>query len=302
MKCEKLQPIEYGRIPNVLLMGNGINVSFGGSSWNQVLAGLSTGEFTYDHESISRLPYALQTIVVSSDSVSDGLREVSKGLMPKPLSEEHGDLLRKYMSIPFDTILTTNYSYEIETALSDGFNLTTGKYSRFRCSTGKGTNLQERLGIYKYIKVNDHLIWHIHGEAARPNSMVMGHYYYGRLLGEIQKRVPEVIRCFKMFQKNKDVYYPKSWIDYFLLGNIHIIGFGLDPSEMDIWWLINCKKRNFQDYGKIYFYEPNLDNPERYALKALTEIFGINCYSPRIRKAEYKRFYYDMVDVMRTSE
>ena len=98
MKCEKLQPIEYGRIPNVLLMGNGINVSFGGSSWNQVLAGLSTGEFTYDHESISRLPYALQTIVVSSDSVSDGLREVSKGLMPKPLSEEHGDLLRKYIS------------------------------------------------------------------------------------------------------------------------------------------------------------------------------------------------------------
>lgn len=37
-----------------------------------------------------------------------------------------------------------------------------------------------------------------------------------------------------MAQKRGETYYPQSWIDYFLIGNVHIIGFGLDPSEMDM--------------------------------------------------------------------
>lgn len=296
---EMLKPIEYGTIPDILFVGNGINISFGGSSWDRVLAGLSTGEFDYDHYAIKQLPYSLQTIVISSDSVSDGMGDIAKELMPRRLCNEHRELLREYLSLPFDAILTTNYSYELEVAAKPDFNLSIGKVSKYRIKTRQLSSNKDEFGIYNYIKADDKNIWHIHGEAARPRSMVMGHYFYGRLLAEIQQRVPEVIRSYKASLKNKTAYQPKSWIDYFLISNIHIVGFGLDASEMDVWWLINCKKRNFRSCGKIYFYEPNLDNPNKYALKALTDIFNIKPYSPKVNKSGYKKFYHDALEAIR---
>ena len=32
---------------------------------------------------------------------------------------------------------------------------------------------------------------------------------------------------------------PISWVDLFLTRNVHILGFGLDFSELDIWWLLD---------------------------------------------------------------
>ena len=96
------------------------------------------------------------------------------------------------------------------------------------------------------------------------------------MLSEIQKRIPDLIREYKVACKIQKGYKPKSWIDYFLIGNVYIIGFGMDPSEMDIWWLINCKKRNFNDLGNIFLYEPNLGNKSRFAIKALCDTFNIS--------------------------
>ena len=107
--------------------------------------------------------------------------------------------------------------------------------------TNEGNEPRKQFGIYKYFEIDGKSIWHIHGEAAIPKSMILGHYYYGKLLSEIQNRVPQFMRSYKMaISKGISVTY-KSWIDYFLVGDIHIIGLSLDPSEMDLWWLINFK-------------------------------------------------------------
>ena len=217
--------------------------------------------------------------------------------MPHSLCDEHSDLLKEILDLQFDAVLTTNYSYELEVTLKNDFKI--NRSLRCRKSTKKGNRPQEQLGIFKYITVDDSQIWHIHGEAARPNSMVMGHYYYGKLLCEIQKRVPEVIRKYRKAQKCREAYHPKSWIDYFLIGNVHIIGFGLNPSEMDIWWLINCKKRHFLNCGKVYLYEPNMDESNKYALKALTEIFWIHCFSRQIKENDYIQFYKEAIVEMK---
>ena len=282
-------------IPNVLLLGNGINRTFGDLSWGSVIDGLSTGEFDYDQkwmEKIKTIPFSLQTIVISSDSVSDGMKNLSKKLLPSKLEEKQANLLKDLISLPFDAILTTNYSYEIETAINPCFMVREGHASKYRHKTQKGTGPQEQFGIYTYLSVEGHNIWHIHGEAARYNSMVMGHYYYGKLLGEIQKRVPELIRKYKALNNKGVPFEPHSWIDYFLLGNVYIVGFGMDPSEMDIWWLINCKKRDFPQSGKVYLYEPNLGKENRFAVKALCETFNItyNEVSARGEK-QYIQFY-----------
>ena len=43
-----------------------------------------------------------------------------------------------------------------------------------------------------------------------------------------------------------------SWIDLFFTTNVHIIGFGLDYSEQDIWWILNKRKRYmYENKGNI---------------------------------------------------
>ena len=168
-------------VPNVLLLGNGINRVFGDSSWENVINGLSKGEFAYNQkwmEQIKTIPFALQTIVISSDSVADGMKDLSKRLMPSDLTKEQSGLLNSLASSPFDTILTTNYSYEIEKSIDPTFKIKAGCASKYRHKTKNGSKSQEQFGIYTYLSICTHTIWHIHGEAARPSSMVMGHYYY----------------------------------------------------------------------------------------------------------------------------
>ncbi len=296
MAIKNLSPIPIGRIPNVLLIGNGINQAFGGASWDKVLGMLSTGEYDYNDKvfsQIKKIPYSLQTILISSDSVDDGMYGIAKSMLPGPLKAEHSALLRKITSLGFDAILTTNYSYEIETSLDSGFNVVMGKSSKYRNATKNGTTPQKQLGIFKFYDIADCHVWHIHGEAAHPNSMVMGHYYYGKLLAEIQKYVSHVIKGYSMCRKNNTDFIPQSWIDYFLIGNIYVLGFGLSPSEMDVWWLINCKKRHFDDLGKITLFEPNLDDMDHYPIRALAETFGIRYDIYKINKAkrDYSSFY-----------
>lgn len=35
----------------------------------------------------------------------------------------------------------------------------------------------------------------------------------------------------------------KSWIDHFFFSNVHILGLGLDFSEIDLWWILDRRKR-----------------------------------------------------------
>ena len=288
------------KTPNVLLIGNGINRAFGSSSWDSVISAISTGEFeshSIKGEEIKKLPYPLQTMVVSNDSVDKGMKLISNTMISCELSVRQKNMLTRLASLPFEAILTTNYSYEIETSLDDGFKVKQNCASRYRKSTRKGNSVQEKFGIFKYNEVADKKIWHIHGEAAHVNSMIMGHYYYGKLLAEIQKRIPGLFRERAMAEKRGYDFTPVSWIDYFLLGNVYIVGMGLDPSEMDIWWLINCKKKDFGNDGKIVFYEPNLSDESKYAIKALADINGIDCVSAKLENADecYIRYYDEVI-------
>ncbi len=42
--------VAINNVPNVLLLGNGINRAFGDLSWSGVIDGLSTGEFDYNQK------------------------------------------------------------------------------------------------------------------------------------------------------------------------------------------------------------------------------------------------------------
>ena len=74
------------------------------------------------------------------------------------------------------------------------------------------------------------------------------------------------------------------------------MGSRLDPSEMDLWWLINCKKRNFKNGGNIYLYEPDMEDNKHIALRSLAETFDIKYSKVHIKKGEYKKYYSSVIE------
>lgn len=73
----------------------------------------------------------------------------------------------------------------------------------------------------------------------------------------------------------------RSWIDSFILGDVYILGFGMNFSEFDMWWLLNRKKREKAQHGRVYFYEPGCGGfGEKEELLKLLDVEVIHCGIP----------------------
>ena len=122
-------------------------------------------------------------------------------------------------------------------------------------------------------------IWHIHGEARKPSGMVIGHYLYVNLVSKWKEKLNERDQAYKNFDQTKP---SGCWLDSFIMGNVYVLGFGFDFSELDLWWLINRKKREkAQPHGKVIFYTPeNKSEAAKYAL--------LNAYGVEIRHLGFK--------------
>lgn len=81
-----------------------------------------------------------------------------------------------------------------------------------------------------------------------------------------------------------------SWIDAFIMGDVYVLGFGYDFSEMDMWWLLNRKKREKAHHGKVLFYGPSFGKELKLSLLntygVQTEDLGFRAQGP-----DYKAFY-----------
>ena len=58
---------------------------------------------------------------------------------------------------------------------------------------------------------------------------------------------------------NSKNFAVKSWIDHFFFSNVHILGLGLDFSEIDLWWILDRRKRLIMEgcpiKNHIFFYD-----------------------------------------------
>ena len=294
-----LSKIQLGKRPKVLLLGNGINRAFTNYEWGNLLDKISCDSI--EEEILEQLPFPLRAVLLSGDNVDEGVKELSEELTNLQVTSEQAGILNDFIDLSFDAVLTTNYSYEIEKTIDETFRCTVGKKSSNRKYTRNTSETENQFGLYRYMQLDKCNVWHIHGEAAKPKSMILGHYYYGKLIYKIEEYIPKFIRRYKGIIKAKGEYLPLSWIDYFLLGDVYIVGLGLDPSEMDLWWLINCKKRRTKDFGgKIYWYEPNLDSKSSFAKKKLAETNGVFYRTEKVTKKQYKDYYRNLSSIIRT--
>lgn len=302
------------KIPQVILLGNGINRAYGGASWNELLKEISSGKYK-DVDKL-RCPMPLKAILVTDDHINGTLksyiaahREEAYGTIK---DENHAHILQSLLSIGADHILTTNYSYELEiAAFSDRGSATESHIKNLQDHTEYVEKAEPQYLLSTFNRVNygyvPNKIWHIHGEARKPSSVILGHFYYGELLYHLKDYVKKEGGRYLFAQKNDKEWHLKSWIDAFIMGDVYILGAKLDLSEIDLWWLIGRKKREGAEHGKLYFYEPakeqgkDGDIDERLELiKIFAEVKDMGIKLPeesddptakQQRTAAYREFY-----------
>ena len=290
------------KFPQVVFMGNGI-VYDGNLSWDQLIKktaceGVDVTKYKNEHNKFE-LPYSILSFVTADNNDQSRHEKYIKEINSRKYKSNN--CIEELLNLPLDAILTTNYTYEIEYAINNNYpRLSNKQKCEFsKCTTdnhGKG-KVDARYLIHTYNKFDEFpSIWHIHGEARRKTSLILSHDEYARLVNKIlefnTKRKND-------YEKFRNEFKIKSWIDYFILGDIYIIGCSFDFAEFDLWWLINRKKREKTPTGKVYFYEP-IEPRNKYKQMALidigaevlnldTEIFDSD--SDEDKSDKYQKFY-----------
>lgn len=141
-------------------------------------------------------------------------------------------------------------------------------------------------------------VWHIHGESRLPDSMILGHYWYGNMLSKIKEYLTVCENRYQKTQQDGAKITYDSWVDSFILGDVYILGFGFDLSEFDLWWLLNRRMREKAITGTVYFYEyEQTPNREKIELLKLMGVQVVNIDLPD--DADYKKFYLQAIEDIR---
>lgn len=278
--------------PQVLLLGNGLNLNYNGDSWSAFLNAISERE-----EECKDLlsPMPLRAIYMTNDQVGEKLKGRKKN---NPVNDIFGKVeeaglakdIRRFLSLGFDEILTTNYTYEIEAAAfgQQGVNENALKRASKNIVEGERVESKYLLSTCNQLLVDGETrrVWHIHGEARKPESMILGHYAYGQLFKRITNYFDQLKNDYQIAQREGKPIHIRSWLDSFILGDVYIVGFGLDFSEFDLWWLLNRKKREKAEHGATHFFV------ERFPRKAPTSCGDANCsfrdYDERQKKEKWE--------------
>ena len=265
------------KFPQILLLGNGLNILNGGESWKEFLNDIKDESTDVDINQL-KSPMPLQAILISNNSIDKKLKLKRDKLLPKNRLKDDKFSLAEFLSLGFDEILTTNYTYELEQACFGGKPLSEYRLNKLTAST-YGNEVDKRILINTYNKVvyqeKEKHIWHIHGEAKKPSSMILGHYYYLNLVNKVTNYCKNKGNYYELRQKENKPINISSWIDAFIMGDVYIVGQSFDFGESDLWWLLNRKYNEKAEHGKVYFYEPYIHS-QREKIKLL-KVFKVDC-------------------------
>lgn len=259
------------RRPRVLLLGNGLNLAYNRKSlsWKNFIRNVSLPNIP---ENVT-LPLSLEVILRTNNQVKSTMKAHSRALYGDANSSELRQVISDILALGFDEILTTNYSYELETVALDLDEISEYRLKKITRSTMGRADRKYLLHTYNEVETNGvkNHIWHIHGEARKYESMIIDHYQYGALLNRFvnfcrwREKEPHQ-------RKNGDLAR-ESWLDVFMDADVYILGQGFDFAEMDLWWLANRKGME-NNSGKMVYYEPRSDR--RYDAKTeLLKAYGV---------------------------
>lgn len=252
---------------NTIFFGNGINnLSNKPVSWNHLLDSIKQTQ-KFDNGTLPNTLIYERALFQSHNDFDIRKTEFNlKNTIAKQLEViQTNEYYKKLIDLKCKNYLTTNYDYALEKRYENDEMLISSKntedvYSIRRFTTVSNTSENE---VCK--------VWHLHGEIDKPISIMLGFDQYcgsvakidGYIKGTYEfqenKKTIHVDRIEQKLESNK--FDNRSWTEFFFNTNIHILGFSLDFSETDIWWLLNKRARMITDKktthlikNKIYFY------------------------------------------------
>lgn len=259
-----------------LLLGNGINRVALQKDWLLILKELAQ-EFSADDliQHLEGKPLSMfieELSARSSGRFLDAENRVKRAFA-KLLKQIDPIEAHRRVCEPFRVIMTTNYDFTIEEALVGPLH------------SPAFLSPETRYSLFRRYKAGSKEVWHVHGDVARPSSMVLGFDQYAGSLQKIRNYVMTGIDVSTLpyrlssavksghpdFHLTRHVY---SWVDHFLRDHIHIVGLGMDFTEIDLWWLLVHKRRRDHRSGMVFFYHIGLkgqaaDTPVTSLLRSL---------------------------------
>ena len=284
--------------PQVLFLGNGLNLAYSGISWSDLIGKIAKrDDFDWSR---SEMPMPLQAILASENQIRTSLKTAKEDFRGRIRNDRQMEILRDLLTMGFDDILTTNYSYELEEAALGKFELSDRQVAKLMRYTSENPERNYLLHTYNQVKCGnaENRIWHVHGEIRKTDSMILGHYWYGKLLYKIIEESEKNKDRYARNQKEGKPTELNSWMDSFILGDVYVLGFGFGLSEVDLWWLLNRKQRERADHGRVYFYELRCEKQrEKTELLKLMDVEVLDLGFSDIEKTtpggkpDYKAFY-----------
>ena len=193
------------KFPQVLLLGNGINRCNGSEDWKKFLKSISDKKYIKWLDK-AKSPMYMQAILLTGNSVEEKLKGKKEVLMPNNPVNDKEHLISTLLSLNFDEIITTNYTYELEQIALNNTILNNNKLSKILMKhTDSVKQAEPKYLLHTYNSVNykghKQRIWHIHGEARKPNSIIIDQYLYSNLLHKIKDHSDKTKNDYQWKQK-----------------------------------------------------------------------------------------------------
>jgi hypothetical protein len=289
---------------NTIIFGNGINrLSDKNISWGHLLD-IIKGTRKFNDALLPNTMIYERIILERPDTHDDVLFdefEVKKKIAELMKSVESSEIYIELFKLKVQNYLTTNYDYAFVDSILDlkEIVLPIHEYSK------EDVYSIRRLKRIPNTSEQTKHFWQIHGEIRKPATIMLGLDHYCGSIGKIDSYIkgwyrytidgapieePSIEDKFK-----KKSFTNSSWIELFFTSNIHIIGFSLDYSEIDLWWIINKRarlKRNKnlekEIKNKIIYYCNSIDEQK----KGLLESLDIEVQVDELQNTETKYFDY----------
>lgn len=289
---------------NTLLLGNGFSRSVFRDvpSWGELFEGVTTSVQNY---AILYEKFFLQKKRdgKSEEEVKQELiKRIQGHFSGKNIREEihdsgrFGDYLQSHR---ISNILTTNYDSGIESILCELCGYEEEKPSDM--VPEKIYSIRTHRLFVDKEKGHQIKLWKIHGDLDRIRSITLGFDHYCGTLNKLSEYIKGSYRSSNtdqslsyegsMAKKCKEKRFDGiSWAELFFRTNLYIVGFGLDFSEIDIWWLLNKRARMMVDLPEIsnkivYLYNETFEKNHQEKFEVL-DAFGVK-HCPMIDNADY---------------
>ena len=295
-KVEKIRidtiSLDVESLPKVLLVGNGLLQLADGISWEALLNDLKNRNVSKG--AIEAVPYCMRPELLCEMTAEEIRRQVGRCIAEAPLC--CSAQLKQLLTLDFDCILTTNYSYEIEHILTAGKWNSSMRKRCVRVMDGSPYVHHNLSVCYEIPRLGKKpvQVWHIHGDALRHTSMILSYYSYANAIYRLQeynKRLGNDV--FEHQQENRELVV-HSWLDWFLIGDVFTVGYGFGFSEIDLWWALERKKRENAQVGKLFYMNVGKDKPAE--CQALLEALGAECHNVFLRGREWADGYDEIVE------